>query len=824
MSSNTVDYGIDLGTTNSAIAKFTKGKVKTYKNYQNSEITPSAVWIQEKGEIIVGAKAYEEKYTNINNFYNVAERFKVLMGRLHNYKFKNSNKTMNPEELSAEILKVLKQTAQSKNPDDIINACVITVPCNFEQLQCEATLRAAKLAGIEYAPLVQEPIAAAYACGFLEKLPDGFLAVYDLGGGTFDIALLSKKEGILSVVDNEGNNQLGGGDFDWLIVDKVIAPFLKEHYNLPDLSRKDERTKGILNFSKFCAEKAKIELSSFDKTKIILHLAGGTLVDNDGKVIDAQIPITRNQYESLVNSKIAETVSLFKKLLKAQSLDASDIEQLILVGGPTLTPKIRQALKDEFNIYTDYDIDPMTIVAEGAALVAHTQLIPTECKKLNPEKLSIDLKYKPTSLAENAVVGGKIRKDNKQDSGVDNIGIIIERDDGGWQSGTLKVAQGTFKTKVTLRKGEDNRFRIKAVSSTGDIIPTEPDEFSILQGVSIDNPPLPHCIGVELSDGIVEEYFGKNTPLPAKKTVRFYASKRVSSQQSEGIFQIIFREGSSHLGKYCNEIDKLQITGNQVEGVVEVHDPVDVTMMIDESRHVTAKAYFQKTGQEFKLEFRCEARKQTAIEVTERELQEIEDKVKELNLSEEFQEKISEIEKDIEAAKGEDPEAIEKAEVKKKEIGKEIFQREQEAKLPQAENEIKGSLGYCQKVIETNANDKEKQLFEMLKKDIDKAIADKDAAKIEHCKELLLQLYWSIVVKIDDWWIAQFNNLHLESAHTTYTNGQRAKELFTEGSLAASRKDIDTLKEIVRELWDLLPAEESSQAPPGHKEISNLHK
>jgi len=833
MSSNTIDYGIDLGTTNSAIAKFTKSKVKTFKNYLNEEITSSAVWVQESGEIIVGSKAYGEKYTSKKNFDNVAIRFKALMGRIHEQKFKDSNKTMNPEELSAEVLKFLKQAANSKNPDDIINACVITIPCNFEQLQCEATSRAAKLAGIKYAALLQEPIAAAYACEFAEKLPDGFLAVYDLGGGTFDVAILSKKEGIISIVDNEGDNHLGGGNLDWLIVENVICPFLKEHYNLPNLSRgnKNEQMQHILNFSKRAAEKAKIELSAVEKTDVMFHSSDGTLTDNDGKVIDAKIPITRKQYEKLIEGTIADTVRFFKKLLKEQSLESADIEQLILVGGPTLTPKIRQVLKDEFNIHTDYDIDPMTIVAEGAALVAHTQLIPEDAlEKSSPENLSIKLVFKPTSLAENAIVGGKIKKNNNQNIDIDNIGIVIERDDGAWQSGILKVDKGTFNTKVSLRKGEDNRFRIKAVSSKGDIIPIEPNEFSILQGVSIDNPPLPHRIEVELADGTVEEYFEKNTPLPAKKTRRFRSSKRVSSQQSEEIFQIVFREGASNFAKYCNEIGILKITGNEVEGTIEINDPIDITITMDESRTISAEALIVNSGQKIKGLLKGNSTEQQNIELIEKELQELEAKNAELNFDKEdstvenIDSKINEIKNDIKAAKGGDAEAIEKVRVRKNQLGEEMSRLEQSSKLPQAENEIKGLLGYCKKVIEIYGNDEEKQGFESLKKDIDEAIMEKDIKKIEHCRELVLQLYWSILFRIDEWWVSQFNDMHLESANTTYTNGKRAKELFEEGSLAASRKDIDTLKEIVQELWSLRPADESSQLPPGYESYSNVKK
>jgi len=151
------------------------------------------------------------------------------------------------------------------------NYCaVITVPCNFETVQCEATQRAATLAGIKYAPLLQEPIAASVAYGFLEKMPKGYWIVFDLGGGTFDVAIMSAKEGRLSVVDHCGDNYLGGNDFDWKIIENIIHPVLNKEYNLPNLGRSEEYR--MLNaVLKNAAEEAKIELSVRDEASIIVH-------------------------------------------------------------------------------------------------------------------------------------------------------------------------------------------------------------------------------------------------------------------------------------------------------------------------------------------------------------------------------------------------------------------------------------------------------------------------------------------------------------------------------------------------------------------------
>src|SRR3989338_8345146 len=183
MNRRTIDFGIDLGTTNSEIACMEKGEVRVFKNYKREEFTPSVVRIDEKGTIIVGRNAYKRLEDDHNN--TVAE-FKRWMGTQQAKEFKATGKRMIAEELSAEVLKDLKITAKSNLPnEEDISAAVITVPCNFEIVQCEATQRAAKLAGIKHAPLLQEPIAASIAYGFLEKMPKGYWIVFDLGGGTF---------------------------------------------------------------------------------------------------------------------------------------------------------------------------------------------------------------------------------------------------------------------------------------------------------------------------------------------------------------------------------------------------------------------------------------------------------------------------------------------------------------------------------------------------------------------------------------------------------------------------------------------------------------
>ena len=197
MGRSTIDYGIDLGTTNSEIAVVDKGQVRVVRNGFRDEITPSAVRIDRKGSIIVGKLAFNQRVDDKENTYT---QFKRLMGSQQILSFPSSGRQMKPEELSAEVLKSLRQDVlRPEEMGEEINACVVTVPALFEIPQCDATRRAAELAGITCSPLLQEPIAAALAYGFQAEELDGFLLVYDLGGGTFDASLIRSVETRLQI-------------------------------------------------------------------------------------------------------------------------------------------------------------------------------------------------------------------------------------------------------------------------------------------------------------------------------------------------------------------------------------------------------------------------------------------------------------------------------------------------------------------------------------------------------------------------------------------------------------------------------------------------
>ena len=281
MSRQTIDFGIDLGTTNSAISLLRDVKPEIIKNNDDIDITASAVYIGKSGQVVVGNRA-KSRLENVSSTEDVYTEFIREIGSDRIYTFKSAGVQKTPVELSAEVLKDLKGNVQSKLGEDL-QAAVVTIPAAFAQAQCSATKRAAELAGFKQCPLLQEPVAASLAYGFQgdTNAKDMWL-VFDFGGGTFDAAIMKADEGDLQVVSHGGDNYLGGSDIDFGILDKIIIPRLQESFNLPDFTRGNKRWNVAMARMKRMIEEAKIELSR----KEAWPLDNCSFEDADGNLVD----------------------------------------------------------------------------------------------------------------------------------------------------------------------------------------------------------------------------------------------------------------------------------------------------------------------------------------------------------------------------------------------------------------------------------------------------------------------------------------------------------------------------------------------------------
>ncbi len=343
--------GIDLGTTNSCVAVLEGGEPKVIVNPEGDRTTPSVV-ASKKGEILVGVTAKRQAVTNPENTISSIKRH---MGT--DYKVEMDGKKYTPEEISAKILMKLKADAEAYLGEKVTKA-VITVPAYFNDAQRQATKNAGKIAGLEVERIINEPTAASLAYGLDKQDKQETVLVYDLGGGTFDVSILELGDGVFEVKSTSGNNHLGGDDFDKCIMDYLVSEFKKE--NGIDLSK----DKMAMQRIKDAAEKAKKDLSGMSTTNINLPF----ITQTESGPVHMDINLTKAKFEDLCRDLFDSTLEPVRKALKDANLKASDIDEVILVGGSTRIPYIQELVKKELGKEPNKSVNPDEVVAMGAAI------------------------------------------------------------------------------------------------------------------------------------------------------------------------------------------------------------------------------------------------------------------------------------------------------------------------------------------------------------------------------------------------------------------------------------------------------------------------
>lgn len=372
--------GIDLGTTNSCVAVMDGGKPKVIENTEGDRTTPSVVAFSDDGEVLVGQSAKRQAVTNPHNTIFASKRlvgrkfdedvvqrdldlmpYKIVKAKNGDAWIEAGGKQMAPPEVAARVLQKMKQTAENYLGTEVTEA-VITVPAYFNDSQRQATKDAGRIAGLEVKRIINEPTAAALAYGLEKQQGDRKIAVYDLGGGTFDISIIEiadvDGEHQFEVLSTNGDTFLGGEDFDRRLIDYLADEFKKDQGM--DL-RGDPLAMQRL---KEAAEKAKIELSSSSQTEVNLPYI---TADQSGPK-HLNLKLSRAKLESLVEDLISRTISPCKTALKDAGLSASDINDVLLVGGQTRMPKVQEAVKDFFGKDPRRDVNPDEAVAVGAAI------------------------------------------------------------------------------------------------------------------------------------------------------------------------------------------------------------------------------------------------------------------------------------------------------------------------------------------------------------------------------------------------------------------------------------------------------------------------
>lgn len=529
--------GIDLGTTNSSICSFDGEKIHLYKSPEQHDVTPSAIFIDRRGNKYVGSRAYNSAAKNPDN---AAVLFKRLMGTSTPVKLPAVNLTLTPEECSAEVLRALFGYLPEEIRGDGDTGTVITVPAAFNQMQKDSTMAAADAAGLGRVALMQEPVAAVMSV-MRQRKNDGVFVVYDLGGGTLDIAIAESIGGRVNLLAHGGIAMCGGRDFDRILFDNIVKPWLLENFDLPEDLAANPQFKSLLRMATWAAEKAKIDLSQKEETVVSLPETELGVRDQAGEEIYIDITINRKRYDALIAPKVEESIQSARETLEKAGLSPHDVERVVFVGGPTHYKPLRDKVAFELGVAPSTDVNPMTAVAEGAAVFAESIDWASQSRGRKSARgalsaggaLDLSFNYIARTPESKAKIVAKL---SRAPAGVE---FQIDSLDTGWSSGRVPLKDGAG-VELSLTKPGDNTFKVFVFDSNGAPVTLGEDKIVIARtAASIDAIPASHSIGVEARDKVggrlVLDYLvheGDQLPKKGKKTFKAGESLKAGSAGS----------------------------------------------------------------------------------------------------------------------------------------------------------------------------------------------------------------------------------------------------------------------------------------------------
>ncbi|GMM92498.1 Hsp70 family protein [Qipengyuania sp. MTN3-11] len=518
--------GIDLGTTNSAIASYDGENVALYKSPEQHDVTPSALFYDKRGNRWVGSRAYDNWARNPGNG---ATLFKRMMGTSTPIKIAATDTVMTPEECSAEILR----TVFGYLPEEIRSGgdtgTVITVPAAFNQMQKDATLAAAEMAGIGSVALMQEPVAAVMSV-MRQRDRDGTFLVFDLGGGTLDIAIAQSMRGRVSLLSHGGVEMCGGRDIDRALLDDVVKPWLIDNFDLRETFAADPRFSTLARVATWAAEKAKIALSRGEEAVISLSELEIGIRDEAGEEIYLDVPIDRGRLDTLVAPVIAKAVSAARDALEQAGISPADVDRIVFVGGPTQYKPLRDKVAFELGIAASTDVNPMTAVAEGAAIFAESidwsaQSRGRKAARNSLASSKVEFAYVARTPDSSAKIVAKTVGEDGSEFQVDSL-------DTGWSSGRMPLQVGAS-IDLPLSKRGENAFRVFVFDADGAPQSIPNDRIIVSRtAASVDAIPASHTIGIEVLTGrtrtrTLEPLIRKGEALPKKGKLSFRAGETI---------------------------------------------------------------------------------------------------------------------------------------------------------------------------------------------------------------------------------------------------------------------------------------------------------
>ncbi|CCQ09842.1 Chaperone protein DnaK [Pseudoalteromonas luteoviolacea B = ATCC 29581] len=804
--------GIDLGTTNSAISSYDGELITLYKSPEQHDVTPSALFIDKRGNKYVGSRAYNNAARSPNN---AATLFKRLIGTSTPIKLPAVDLVMTPEECSTEIIKVLYSYLPEEIRSSSETGTVITVPAAFNQMQKDATLSAANNAGLINVALMQEPVAAVMSV-MKKRNNDGIFLVFDLGGGTLDIALAESISGRVSLLSHGGIAMCGGRDFDRILFDNIIKPWLTNNFNLPESFSSDPKYKTLMRMGMWATEKAKIDLSTQEETIVSLSESEIALADLNGEEIYIDITISREQLNALIDDKIQDAISAARETIEKAGLTPHDIERVVFVGGPTHYKPLRDKVSFELGISPSTDVNPMTAVSEGAAIFAESIDWSSENRSRKSSKGSLNTNPESIDLKVNYIA----RTPDTQAKVVVKLGssgasfeMQIDCMDTGWSTGRIELSSASS-VKLPLSKNGENNFKLFVFDSNGQPIKLEEDTIIISRtAANIDAIPASHSVGIETLDKIggqpVLDYLVKEGEHLPVKGQRIYKAEQTLKANSSGTIKFKLWEGDIKSPVSDNRfIGLFEIRGSDFDdGAILSGAELICDYEVTDSGNVKIEVSVPSIGGAFEGQRNFYSRQDGEIDYTKAHKLIEEESRSTLNRIEEIEssvgdEKLTKAKNIINqtnkiANDADDPESAKQAMDNIQEAKKLLAEARNKHLKPIREIELEKVVETFDSLVREYARPSEQQTFDNLVITAKRAIESNSTEFESHLAELRSKSF--LILWKQDWFIAQRFKWLAEDSHL-FIDSALHDQLVNLGHQAMASNDIEKLREVVYQL------------------------
>tara|TARA_Y100001968_G_scaffold136434_1_gene124474 strand:+ start:683 stop:3172 length:2490 start_codon:yes stop_codon:yes gene_type:complete len=806
--------GIDLGTTNSVISTFDGNETRVWKSPEQNDVTPSVIYIDKRSKYF-GKRAYDNEPYSPDN---TAKLFKRLMGTNTPIEFSALGLTKTPEECSAEILKILFGYL----PEEIRNApdigTVITVPAVFNQMQKEATLQAASLAGIGNVALMQEPVAAVMSV-MRNSSNEGMFLVFDLGGGTLDIAIAESISGRVSLLSHGGIAMCGGRDFDRAIMNELVKPWLNDNFHLSEDFGISSEYKSLIRLSNWAVERAKIELSSKEETLISLSENEVRMKDLNNKEIYLDIELNRATFNELIGSQIDDSIEAIKETLNNAGVISKDIEKIVFIGGPTNYKSLRDKIAEAIGVKGNIDVNPMTAVAEGASVFAESINWDTEdrSRKSSSGKITntgeVDLTF--TYVSRTPTAKSRVRFEFGDKSLV-NSECQIDCVNTGWSSGRMSLENGCSIDLLLSRNGE-NTFKVSVFNQQGGTVNLKNDKIIITKtSASIDSIPASHSIGVEVLDRLGGtpsiDYIVRAGDLLPKKTKKVFRTGESLNAGSSSAIRLKIWEGEIQSSVSDNRfVGNLKIEGKDfAEGFIPSGAELECEFQVLDSGNITLSVDIPSISERFESKRNFYARQDGQIDYSTASDLVIEEARKTMDRIEEIEEvvcssKLLKAKVKLEDVLNDDLDDEDIEEIQRSmedvQLAKKLLAQVRKENLKEIRQiDLTKVINNFNSHAKVFANESEAQSFVSLSNTAERSIELQENDFESHLDQLK-QRNFDILWRQDSFVINNFK--YLESSPHLFIDREKYRKLVRRGYKLIEAKDILRLRSVVVEMYQI---------------------